>query len=284
MPTYVSTSCLPAESSVFAILEAYARAGLTEIELGNGREYIQDVSPDRFRRYGTRFIVHNYFPPPREPLIVNLASHNSEILQQSRAHIKNSIAFCHDLGCDLFSFHAGFRADPDDMLVFPKADRVCDYEAAFQTFVDSVKEIDEYAQTKGVKIAVENNVLSSRNVVDGQNPYLLLCTADEFEEFWHRIDSSNVGLLLDLGHLKVTSHWLRFDRYRFIDRLAGKVFAFHLHENDGLDDQHLQLDDTSWCLQVIRNARFAGVPAILETPVSSIQEIVSQVRLLESPC
>lgn len=83
---------------------------------------------------------------------------------------------------------------------------------------------------------MENNVLSSRNVLDGQNPYLLLCTVDEFEDFWRRVDSRNVGMLLDLRHLKVSSTWLAFDRYEFIRRARDRVFAVHIHENNGLED------------------------------------------------
>jgi sugar phosphate isomerase/epimerase len=113
--------------------------------------------------------------------VVNLSPQNSEILQRGKAHIKNSIAFCHDLRFDLLSFHAGSRAQADDMMVFPKADHVCDYQMAFQTLIDSVKQIDEYAPRKGVKIGVETNVVSSRNVVDGQNRLLLLCIAEELE-------------------------------------------------------------------------------------------------------
>ena len=280
MPTYVSTSCLPGESNVFAILEAYIRAGVTHIEFGSRSEYIEDISARRFRQHGASFIVHHYFPPPRRQLVVNLASQNADILQRSKDHIKKSVAFCHDLGCGLYSFHAGFRADPDDRFIFPDPAQVCDYETAFQTFVDSVKEIDEYARGKGVKIAVENNVLAGHNVVDGQNPYLLLCMADEFREFWGSIGSSNVGLLLDLGHLKVSSHWMGFDRDEFVGKVRDRVFAVHMHENNGLEDQHLRLDKASWCLEVVHRERMADLPIVLEIPLDSVQEIVDEMALV----
>jgi sugar phosphate isomerase/epimerase len=280
MPTYVSTSCLPTESNVFAILEAYARDGLTRIELGSRTDYVQDMSARRFRQYQASFIVHHYFPPPKQPLVVNLASQNADILQRSKDHIKKSLAFCHDLGCGLYSFHAGFRADPDARFVFPGPEHVCSYDMAFHTFIESVREIDEYARQKGVRIAVENNVLARHNVMNGQNPYLLLCTADEFQGLWDAIRSANVGLLLDLGHLKVSSHWLGFDRDEFVSRMRDRVFAVHLHENNGLEDQHLRLDKESWCLEVVRREHLADLPLVLEIPVASVQEIIDQTALV----
>lgn len=280
MPTYVSTSCLPGEPNVFAILDAFAKAGLTHIELGSRSEYIPDISAGQFRQYAVSFIVHHYFPPPREPLVVNLASQNAGILQRSIDHIKRSIAFCHELGCGLYSFHAGFRADPDDRFVFPGPEHACSYEAALRTFIESVRQIDEYARQMGVRIAVENNVLARQNVVDGQNPYLLLCRADEFQDLWDAVPSPNLGLLLDLGHLKVTSHWLGFDRDDFVRKVKDKVFAIHIHENNGLQDQHLPLEKGSWCLEVLRKERLADLPIVLEVPVTSVQDIKSQIALV----
>lgn len=280
MPTYVSTSCLPGEPNVFAILDAFAKAGLTHIELGSRSEYIPGITASQFRQDAVSFIVHHYFPPPREPLVVNLASQNDRILQRSRDHIKRSIAFCHDLGCGLYSFHAGFRADPDGRFVFPGPEHACSYDAALRTFIESVREIDDHARQAGVRIAVENNVLARQNVVHGQNPYLLLCTADEFQDLWDAIPSPNLGLLLDLGHLKVTSHWLGFDRDDFVRKVKNKVFAIHIHENNGLEDQHLPLEEGSWCPEVLRKERLADLPIVLEVPVTSVQDIKRQIALV----
>ncbi len=280
MPVYVSTSCLANGSDIFHVLETYAKAGLRNIELGSVHKYVSDLSPAKFLRYNLNLIVHHYFPPPREPLIVNLASQDIVISERSKEQIKRSIDFCHSLGIKLFTFHAGFRTDPDNKLRFPRAKAVAPYEMAFNAFVELVRDINSYAQDKGVKIAIENNVLSDYNVIDGQNPFLLLCEAKEFERLWSRIPSDNIGVLLDLGHLKVTSHWLNFDRYEFIDRVKDRVFAVHIHENNGQADEHRELDKTSWCFEVISRKCFANLPLVVESFGLTANQIVQQVSLI----
>lgn len=282
MPVYISTSCLANGSNVFDVLETYAQAGLSNVELGSSHKYVNHLSPSKFRKYNFDFSVHHYFPPPEEPFVVNLASQNPVILERSREQIKKSIKFCHRLGSKLFTFHAGLRADPDNKLRFPKDQPIVSYEVAFSTFVDSVNEINRYARDKKVRIGVENNVLSEYNVVNRQNIFLLLCEAEEFERLWEKIPSDNVGMVLDLGHLKVTSHWLGFDRYEFIDRVKDRVFSIHVHENNGIVDEHRELDEKSWCLEVISREYFAQVPIVLESMNLSIDRILKNIDLVKT--
>jgi sugar phosphate isomerase/epimerase len=280
MPVYVSTSGLSNGDNVFKILDAYAKAGLKNVELGSNHKYIPNLSPADFRRYGFNLLCHHYFPPPRDPLIINLASQNQDILKKSREQVKKSIDFCASLGIGLLSFHAGFRADPDEMETFVfQGKPAAPYERAMTTFIKSIEEINGYAEKKNVRIAVENNVLAGYNMVEGQNPYLILCQAEEFINFFAEITSPNVGILLDLGHLNVTANSLGFDRYEFIRRVKDRVFALHIHENNGVVDEHKEISETGWCLDIIRD--FADFPVVIESVNQSVAQIVSQVALLE---
>jgi len=283
MAIYVATSCLINGDNVFDVLHSYARVNLKHVELGCSHRYIDDLAPAKFEPYDFTFIAHHYFPPPAEPFIVNLASPDPAILNRSREHIKQAIDFCHSLGIKLFSFHAGFRADPDEKFGFPQDCPVAPYEAAFTTFAESIDIINAYAQPRGIKIAIENNVLAESNVTNGRNKFLLLCEAEEFDRLWERIasDSDNVGMVLDLGHLKVTSHWLNFDRYQFINRVKDRVFALHVHENNGQVDEHRELDENSWCLEVIGRDDFNRLPIVLESHKLTIGQIRQQVNLIE---
>lgn len=281
MPVYVSTSCLANESNVFDVLEAYSPAGLRRVELGSRHEYFAPLSAADFRQFNFNYLVHNCFPPPEKPIILNLASQNSAILKESLLHMKRAIDFCHSLDIQLFTFHAGFCLDPDDKLRFPR-EHPFDYDTSFNTFVESVNEINRYAQDRGIRLAVENNVLAERNLVNRYNQFLLLCRAEEFERLWDRVSSANVGMLLDLGHLKVSSHWLQFDRYEFVDRIKDRVFAFHLHDNDGKVDEHAKLDEKSWCWEIVSDKCFGGLPLILESSRLDIEQIICQVCLIEN--
>jgi sugar phosphate isomerase/epimerase len=281
MAVYVSTSCLANGSDVFPVLETYAQAGLTNVELGASHRYVNSLSSATFEQYDFNFIVHHYFPPAQESFILNLASQDRTILERSKNQIKRSIEFCHSLGVELFTLHAGFRVDPDDQLRFPRDQPASPYEAAFGTFVNAIEEIDRHARAKGIRIAIENNVLSEYNLVKGQNPFLLLCEAEEFERLWNVIPSPNVGMLLDLGHLKVTSHWLSFDKCEFINKVKNRVLAIHIHDNNGQLDEHKKLDEASWCLEAIGREPFINLPIVLESTSLTIDEIVQQVSLVE---
>lgn len=280
MAVYVSTSCLTNGDNIFKVLDIYAKAGLKHISLGSTHKYTDNLSPDKFKGYDFNLICHHYFPPAKEPIMVNLASQDPTILKRSREQIRQSIDFCFIMGISFFPFHAGFRAEPDEKLNF-KGQPVAPYESAFATFVESVNEVNRYAEVKKVKIAIENNVLAEYNLVDGQNPYLLLCEAGEFEKFLSEVQSGNVGVLLDLGHLKVTSHCLSFNRYEFIDKVKDRVFGIHAHENNGHIDEHRELDQTSWCFEVISRECFANLPVVLESLGLTINQIMKQVHSME---
>lgn len=281
MPVYVSTSCLANGNDLFAILGAYLKAGIKNVELGASHRYIEGLSAAQFESYNLNLLAHSYFPPPEEPLIVNLASQDPTILRRSRNQIKKSIEFCHGLKIDLFTFHAGFRIDPDIKLRFAHNQPVTPYDVAFETFVESVDEINSCAQKLGIKIAIENNVLSEYNMVNGRNPFLLLCEAWELEKLWREIPSGNVGMLLDLGHLKVTARRLGFDRDDFVDSIADRVFAIHTHDNDAVVDEHRPLVETSWGLEIIGRKDFSGLPIIVESHRLTIEQIVQQISLIE---
>lgn len=281
MTVYVSTTCLVNSGNVFEALNDYAELGLKNVELGVSRQQTDDLPVNKFRQYGFAYIVHHYFPPPRQPFIINLASQDAAVLARSREQVIKSLDFCQSLGIRLFSFHGGFRVDPDNGLNFSWQDAV-PHEIAFNTFIESVSEINHYAQERGVRLAVENNVLARHNLVDGQNKICLFCEAEDFTRLWERIPSANMGILLDLGHLKVTSHWLGFDRYEFINRVKDRVFALHVHDNDGEVDNHRPLDATSWCLEIIARKQFRNLPLVLESWKLSPAQVMQQVNLIEN--
>jgi uncharacterized protein (UPF0276 family) len=284
MSVYVSTSCLKGKSDVFDILGTYLKVGIVNVELGTGRQPVERLST--IKNYVCNFVVHHYFPPPRDAFIVNLASQDKTLLARSREQIKASIEFCHRYHSKLFTFHAGFRADPDSNFRFSTKGPIASYQAAFNTFVESVKEINAYAETRGVKLAIENNVLSESNIIEGKNQFFLLCEAIEFEQLWDQIQTSNVGLLLDLGHLQVTSTSLKYDKHAFIEKLKHKIFALHINDNNGRIDTHSVITKTSWCLQVIRSSNFMNIPIILESSNDTIEQIVEQIQLIDNmlPC
>lgn len=280
MSIYISTSCLEHKLGILKMLDLFKELGVKNVELGVSQEYRKDYKKI-LANYNFNFIVHHYFPPPRNPFVINLSSPNKKILEKSINQIKKSIDFCHDFNIDLFSFHAGFRIDPDINLKF-NLEKIPSYERSFNIFKESVKKIAKYAKERNVKVAIENNVISEDNLIGGQNKVLLMCELWEFQKLFKEVTLENLGILLDLGHLKVSSHSLNFNRYNFIEKIRNKVLAIHIHENNGRKDEHKKIRKNSWCLEVI-NKWFQNkkIPLVMEGNYSNIKELINNKNLIE---
>ena len=279
MSIYVSTSCLSNKYKFPQILDAYSNLGIKNVELGICKDSTLDVAK-LLKKHDFNYIVHHYFTPPKEPFIVNLASQDKQILRKSIDQMIKSIDFCVDFDINFFSFHAGFRVDPDINLKF-KFNNIPEYENSFNTFKESVEKIVDYAERMDVKIAIENNVLSEYNLSDGRNKLLLMCELWEFERVFNEIPSKNLGILLDIGHLKVTSNLLKFDADEFIDKLKDKTFAVHIHENNGRVDEHRCPREGDWSLAVV-NSYFKNkdIPIVLECKCNNEKELENALMLL----
>lgn len=273
---YYSTSCLSDRYGLSQILDIYNDRGIKNVELGVCNE--PDIELNILKNYDFNYIVHHYFPPPKYPFIINLASQNEQILNKSLFQIIKSIDFCADFGINLFSFHAGFRIDPDLNFKFTP-ENIPDYETSFNTFKESVVEIVDYAERSGVIVAVENNVIQDNNLVDGQNKLLLMCELWEFERLFNEISSDNLGILLDIGHLKVSSNVLQFDSEEFISKLKDKTFAVHIHENNGKVDEHRCIKKGDWSFDIVdRYFKNNDIPVILEFSLVNSVGIPAKVK------
>ena len=280
MTIYVSTSCLSSKYDYSQILDVYSKSGIKNIELGVCNDSTLDVAK-LLKKYNFNYIVHHYFPPPKEQFIVNLASQDEQIRKKSIDQMKNSIDFCVDSNINFFSFHAGFRVDPNINLKF-NFNNIPEYEKSFSMFRESVAEIADYAERRSVKVAIENNVLSEYNLVDGRNKLLLMCELWEFERLFDEITSKNLGALLDIGHLKVTANLLKFDADEFIDKLKDKIFAVHVHENNGIVDEHRCIKEGDWSLGIVDSYfRNSEIPIVLECKCSDEKELENALMLLK---
>jgi sugar phosphate isomerase/epimerase len=284
---FVSTSCLRGNKNIKDALEELAKEKILGIELGATHVYekgIIEFLKDFKKKYNTEFLVHAFFPPEKNPFIVNLASQDPKILQKSVKHAKKAINTTKKINAKVYSFHAGFRVDPDELGEPFNKKNIGDYEDCYATFVKSVEKICKYAKQKNVKIALENHQLSKRNLVNGKNEFLLLCELHEVQRFYKDLDETeinNLGFLLDLGHLNVTSNSLKFDRDEFVEWIKSRVFEVHIHENNGIEDQHLSLKKNSWFMKTTSKF-FRNSTITLEARNLYIKDIKEQIRLLEN--
>ena len=62
----------------------------------------------------------------------------------------------------------------------------------------------------------------------------------------------NVGLLIDVAHLKVSAQALKFDKIEFLNKSKLWVRGFHLSDNDGTKDSNEMINDNAWFWPVVK--------------------------------
>lgn len=70
MSIYVSTSCLKNPRNVINVLKEYEKADIDNVELGSIHAHF-DVRD--LKKFNFNFLIHNYFPPPKNAFNFNLA-------------------------------------------------------------------------------------------------------------------------------------------------------------------------------------------------------------------
>lgn len=192
------------------------------------------------------FYIHNYFPAPRDPFVLNLA--HPATYKRSLEHCFKAIDICSMLGITVYSIHAGMAINPypKDLGESLSGYSPIDFEESRDLLTDACYQIAGYALRRGVKILVENNVINDGNCPENINMHYHFADPLESEKLLPLFSHPNIGVLLDVGHLKVTAAILNFEPYDFIDLFRKEINAVHLSDNDGKYDQNLPIDEQSW--------------------------------------
>jgi sugar phosphate isomerase/epimerase len=195
-----------------------------------------------------RLLVHNYFPPPEKPFVLNLAAEDIGTLTRSLAHVQDAIELSARCGAPFYSVHSGFALNlKAEDLGNPEAQARLEkvpYGYAMSIFQSSVTRMSSYAKAHGLRLLIENNVLT-REQVGGESP-LLMTEPLEIARFFRELNDNNVGLLLDVGHAKVTAGALGIDPERYFEELAPWIGALHLSDNDGVRDNNQPFREDAW--------------------------------------
>jgi sugar phosphate isomerase/epimerase len=258
----------------------FQQAGITKIEFSAGDfvfepifEKIEELSRD------AKIMLHNYFPPAKLPFVLNLASLDSEITSKSLDFFQNSIDLSARTGAKYYGIHSGFLVDPDVSQLGKSISnkKIANRETALELFTQRTLQLANYAEERGVRLLVENNVLSHKNYFVNNMDILLLSNPREIENYFQEIQGQ-IGLLLDVGHLKVSCNTLKLDLVQSFKQIDRWTEGYHLSENSGLEDDHQIFDLTAWFLPLLNPA--VGF-ATLEINNSTPEEIANLVSKLE---
>ena len=274
---YASTNCLKHPKNLEKVLTEYQKGEIENVELGSVHEHFDTKI---LKKFDFNFTIHNYFPPPKIPFNFNLASKNKIIRQKSSRLAKKAIDLCCDIESPLYTFHAGFTVDPPKLGKPLPRINVSDRKEAIEIFVNEVEDIVDFANNRGIKVAMEPNVVQKFNLVENRNDLCLFAEYQEIEKLFRILKKTSLGLLVDLGHTAVTSHWLKFNKDEFVQKCSKYTYALHVSNNNGLQDQHRSLTQKCWAVSKLK--KFKNKPIILETMNLSIVKIKQNIQLVQN--
>tara|TARA_B100000780_G_scaffold59085_1_gene37700 strand:- start:165 stop:1013 length:849 start_codon:yes stop_codon:yes gene_type:complete len=222
-------------------------------------------------------LAHNYFPAPRIPFVLNLGSSNNEIRKKSILHCMAGLDLTKKTNGNFFSAHSGFCIDPLENMLGRKFihNIKIDRELNKNLFINSLEEINDYALKTDTLFLIENNVLTTDNN-NKINP-LLCCDSDEIIEILELMNSNNIGLLLDTGHLKVSCHTLKKSLKEEFIKLKSYVNAIHHSDNDSINDLNNMINTDYWFWEHSKD--FVEIINIIEVKCNSKNDIRNQINI-----
>ena len=87
----------------------------------------------------------------------------------------------------------------------------------------------------------------------------------------------NVGLLLDVGHLNVSSKTLKYNKIEFIKKTNKWIKGYQLSENNQLEDQNKMINSKSWFLKYLKKNKFYS----LEIRLENYNHFKDQIKILK---
>lgn len=243
---------------VSEVLAEAKQIGISNIELSSGLDYdenwMQSVTVASAIN-DQKFLIHNYFPAPKDPFVLNIGSLHLEGLKRSKSFAHDALEYSKKIGSSYYSIHAGFAAalkpehlgDPAKLASYLTADDI-DREASYRIMIETLQQLADHANQLGLNILVENNVISPFFLEKLPVNPLLLTSAQEITEFFRDIERDNIGLLLDVAHVNVSATALNFSKHEFVEEVSPYTRCLHLSENDGCVDSNQPVNQTSWFL------------------------------------
>lgn len=243
---YVSTGWIK-NLPAWKTSEELLNSGINFIELSGGSYDENQLNNLKELKKYQNFIVHNYFPPPKDPFVLNLSSLCDDISNRTLNHIEIAMQYSVELDSPQYSFHGGFLIDPKitELGKTIENKKLYDRKEALKVFIDRLNTVSERAKKLGVSLLIENNVLSKKNLYEFKSNPFLMVDKDECN-YVMRQTPNNIGLLLDFGHLKVSSKTMCFNPVKFLHECNEWICGYHLSDNNGSEDSNNKVTENSW--------------------------------------
>jgi sugar phosphate isomerase/epimerase len=245
---YLSTGAFQ-NQNFYKTANKYFEKNINYIELSQGK-FTRNIENklNKLEKKKIKFIFHNYFPVPEKPFIINLASSDEKILNQSIDHFKKVINLSSKYNIKYVSVHAGFKVNflKNTFNIKNLSEvEIIEDKIAENNFINSIKIISKIAKKKRIEILIENNVLSKKNYYLFKfNPFLF-SESKNIKKIINQLPK-NVGLLLDTGHLKVSAKTLGLNLFDEYVNIFKFIKGYHLNDNNGKLDSNKEFTKNAW--------------------------------------
>lgn len=278
---YVSTGAFKTKK-ICEILEIAESIDIKNIELSSGLDYDENteiIVNNNAKKFN--FLVHNYFPRPKKDFILNLAAQSEKDAIRSMDLAKRAIELVSEANIPVYSLHCGFAFEGtgaelgSSSQLSLKRNKI---EQVESDFIKRLQQICEYAKEKNVNLAIENNVVAEYAAKDYSELYLGV-HAKNLLEIVEKVNCDNLGILLDLAHLKVTARNLKLDWLEEAEKLLTKIMVVHISENNSIADENKKLTMNTCFKEFLKKLK--NKPIVLEVYNLEPFEIVEQINILE---
>jgi len=281
---FISTTFFKDNSKISEVLDFCQKNNLLNLELGSNHLWEKNQLETVQNYKNNNYLLHNYFPAPKEFLIVNIASTNSLIRNKSILHAKKCIHFAKIIDAKIYTLHFGFLRDPINKsanktnydFAFNNSDKSkINYDLTFKNLVESLYEIMEYANKHQVQIAFETEGSFNKD-------FCFMSQIWEYEKLFKIFADDKLKLNLNIGHLNLEISTGSYTLNSFLSLVKNRVIAIELSHNNGRLDQHLPIKKNEWYWSIINDINFNNCYQILEFRDTKIQDIKNCLNFFNS--
>jgi sugar phosphate isomerase/epimerase len=278
---FISTACVKSEK-ISDSIKLLAENNFLNIELSGGTQYYNGFEDDLIelkKEYNLNYLCHNYFPPPKKPFVLNLASLDESVHFASMENIEKSLILSNKLGSNKFALHAGFYIDIKNSEIGKKIDKrsLFDESESKQRFYESINRVKDISND--VEIYIENNVYSeanSRNYGE-DNPFMLT----DYDAYLEMRESIDFKLLLDVAHLKVSCNTLGLNFSDEFHKMIEVSDHIHISDNDGIADTNFPLKIDSDMVKLLSDSQLKDKDFTIEV-YSDISDVKTTHNIMDN--
>lgn len=196
---------------------------------------------------------------------INLATLNPWIKDANVACYKKYIEIAEFLGAEIIVVHGG--------IIYPEFAhsplKENFRELAEKHLGESLWELAEYGQPRGVKIALENS--------PPEGGVQVVFNPENHSGILKKINHPNLGALLDFAHAFLNG----LDLPGYLEKIKPYLLEIHAHNNFGKEDEHLALHKGKIeYLPILKHPGVQDVPFIME--LTSYQDVAETLAWLNS--